>query len=65
MMVKYILKRIGMGFITLWAIITITFLIMHNIPGNPFAKEGKMTEAVYNNLMSYYNLDKPLFEQYT
>lgn len=63
-MFKYILKRVGMGLITLWAIITITFLIMHNIPGNPFAKEGKMTEAVYNNLMKHYNLDKPLIEQY-
>ena len=63
-MFRYILKRIGMGVLTLWAVITITFLIMHNIPGNPFAKEGKMTEAVYNNLMAHYNLDKPLPEQY-
>ena len=63
-MLKYILKRIGMGLVTLFAITTITFVIMHNIPGNPFAKEGKMTPAVYNNLMSYYNLDKPLAEQY-
>lgn len=63
-MLKYILKRVGMGLITLWAIITITFVIMHNIPGNPFTKEGKMTEAVYNNLMAHYNLDKPLAEQY-
>ena len=63
-MLKYILKRIGMGLVTLFAITTITFIIMHNIPGNPFAKEGKMTQAVYNNLMSYYNLDKPLGEQY-
>ena len=53
-----------MGLVTLWAIITITFLIMHNIPGNPFAKEGKMTDAVYKNLMAHYNLDKPLGEQY-
>ena len=63
-MLKYILKRIGMGLITIWAIITINFLIMHNIPGYPFSKEGKMTEAVYNNLMAHYNLDKPLSEQY-
>lgn len=63
-MLKYILKRVGMGLVTIFAITTITFFIMHNIPGNPFAKEGKMTKAVYNNLMSYYNLDKPLGEQY-
>ena len=63
-MFSYIIKRVAMGIITILVIITITFLIMHNIPGNPFAKEGKMTEAVYQNLMSYYNLDKPLGEQY-
>lgn len=63
-MLKFILKRLGMGLVTLWAIITITFLIMHNIPGDPFASEGKMTESVYNNLMAHYNLDKPLGEQY-
>jgi len=63
-MLRYMIKRVIMGGVTIWVIITITFLIMHNIPGNPFAKEGKMTEAVYHNLMSYYNLDKPLGEQY-
>ncbi|WP_306307294.1 ABC transporter permease [Cellulosilyticum ruminicola] len=63
-MLGFILKRIGLGIITLWAIITITFLIMHNIPGDPFASEGKMTQSVYDNLMAHYNLDKPLGEQY-
>jgi ABC-type dipeptide/oligopeptide/nickel transport system permease component len=54
-----------MAFITLWAVVTITFLIMHTIPGDPFSSEGKMPEAVYNNLVQYYNLDKPLIEQYS
>lgn len=50
--------------ITLWATITITFVIMHSIPGNPFAREGTMPEAVYENLMSYYNLNESLPMQY-
>jgi len=53
-----------MALITLWAVVTITFLIMHAIPGDPFSKEGKQPEAVKNNLMRHYNLDKPLVEQY-
>lgn len=48
----------------MWAVITITFMIMHAIPGDPFSKEGKMPEAVYNNLVRHYNLDKPKIEQY-
>ena len=63
-MLKYILKRLVMGFVTLFAIITITFVIMHNIPGNPFATEARMPEAVKKNMLAYYNLDKPLSQQY-
>ena len=63
-MLKYIIKRLVMGFATLFAIITITFVIMHNIPGNPFATEARMPEAVKKNMLAYYNLDKPLGEQY-
>ena len=63
-MLKYIIKRLVMGFVTLFAIITITFIIMHNIPGNPFATEARMPEAVKKNMLAYYNLDKPLSQQY-
>lgn len=63
-MKKYLLKRIVMSVITLWAIVTITFVLMHSVPGNPFAKEGKMPAVVYENLQKKYGLDKPLSEQY-
>ena len=53
-----------MSIITLWAIVTITFFLMHAIPGNPFAKEGKMPPVVYENLQKKYGLDKPLYQQY-
>lgn len=63
-MTKYLLKRLGMSLVTLWAIITITFFLMHAVPGNPFAKEGKMPKVVYENLQKKYGLDKPLGQQY-
>lgn len=53
-----------MSIITLWTIVTITFFLMHSIPGNPFRKEGKMPASVYENLLKKYGLDKPLSEQY-
>ena len=52
---KYTLKRLFWAIITVWVIITLTFIIMIIIPGNPFAKEGPMPEAVYNNLQRHYN----------
>lgn len=64
MMWKYTLKRFMWAVLTLWVIITITFIIMKIIPGNPFAKEGKMPPAVYANLQRHYNLDKPEIVQY-
>lgn len=63
-MMRYILHRFMWAIITLWATITITFIIMHSIPGDPFAKEGTMTESMYENLQRYYNLDKPKIVQY-
>ncbi|MDF0727865.1 ABC transporter permease [Cytobacillus sp. S13-E01] len=63
-MLMYTIKRLGWAVLTLWVIITITFTLMHTIPGNPFAQEGTMPKAVYDNLQSYYNLDKPLIVQY-
>lgn len=63
-MFKYTLKRFGWSLLTLWAVITITFILMHSIPGNPFAKEGKMPQGVMENLMAHYHLDKPLHVQY-
>lgn len=64
-MSKYILKRLLLAIVTIWAVITITFFLMHSVPGNPFANENrKIPENIYENLMARYGLDKPLSEQY-
>ncbi len=63
-MLRYVLKRFIMAVITIWVVTTITFFLMHVIPGDPFTKEGNMPPGVYQNLTRYYNLDKPLLVQY-
>ncbi|HNR04864.1 MAG TPA: ABC transporter permease [Bacillota bacterium] len=63
-MKKYLIKRVLMSVVTIWAIITITFVLMHSVPGNPFRQENKMPKVVYENLLKKYGLDKPLSEQY-
>lgn len=63
-MFKYILRRLGMAVITLWAIITITFILMNAVPGDPIRSESKMPPAVYENLKEKYGLNKPYHEQY-
>ncbi len=63
-MSRYLLKRIALAIVTIWAVITITFFLMHSIPGNPFRSESKMPPQVYQNLLKKYGLDKPVSEQY-
>lgn len=64
-MSKYILKRLLLSIITIWAVITITFILMNAIPGNPFANESRrIPENIYENLTKKYGLDKPKTEQY-
>jgi ABC-type dipeptide/oligopeptide/nickel transport system permease component len=62
-MAVYILKRLGFMVVTLWIIVSLTFIMMHAVPGDPFSNE-KMTPAVLSNLKAKYGLDKPQSEQY-
>ncbi|MBQ9057886.1 MAG: ABC transporter permease [Atopobiaceae bacterium] len=60
----YILKRIVLAVVTIWAVITITFFVMKAVPGDPFASEKAVTPAARAALEAKYGLDKPIFEQY-
>ncbi len=64
-MLKFLTQRIVMLIVTLWVVITITFLLMNLAPGSPFSKEGTMPAATLENLEKFYGLDKSLPEQYT
>ncbi|MBQ9079548.1 MAG: ABC transporter permease [Clostridia bacterium] len=61
---RYILKRIGLALLTVWIVITITFFVMHAVPGGPFLGEKAISEAAKAALEEKYGLDKPLFQQY-
>lgn len=63
-MKKFLGKRLILALITMWVVITITFIMMHAIPGDPFSKEGRMAPAVLESLNRRYGLDKPLSQQY-
>jgi len=50
--------------VTLWIIVTLTFVLMVSIPGSPFNSESSSNETVQANLERHYNLDKPYHIQY-
>ncbi|MBE6827726.1 MAG: ABC transporter permease [Ruminococcaceae bacterium] len=60
----YILKRILLAVFTVWVVITVTFFVMHAVPGGPFVGEKATTPAVQAAMEAKYGLDKPLMEQY-
>ena len=61
---RYILKRVGLALLTVWIVITITFFVMHAVPGGPFLAEKAISKEAEAALMAKYGLDKPVFQQY-
>ncbi len=63
-MYSYILQRIGLMAITLWAIATLTFFLMHAVPGGPFVSERMLAPEIEAALNAKYGLDQPVWQQY-
>lgn len=64
-MLEYILRRILSAIFAIWVVITVTFIIMHAIPGGPFQKDKVLPDAIRENIEARYKLDQPLIRQYT
>lgn len=65
-MTRYILKRVGAGLLSLWVLITITFFLLHAIPGGPFSSDDyrKTSPEVLERIEDSYGLSDPLPVQY-
>ncbi|GAB6172058.1 ABC transporter permease [Paradesulfitobacterium aromaticivorans] len=61
---RFILRRLIYMLITFWMIVTVTFVLMHNLPGDPFANSEKLTTEQRALLAKQYGLDQPLSVQY-
>lgn len=62
---KYILQRIIIAVVTVFVVITLTFFLMHAIPGTPFSTgNDNLTEEALAALEANYGLDKPVGTQY-
>ncbi len=60
----YLVRRLLLSLLTLWVIVTLTFVLMHAIPGDPFAGEARISPQALANLRRFYGLDQPLPAQY-
>jgi oligopeptide transport system permease protein len=65
-MAGYIVKRFFASILTLFVLITLTFFLMHAIPGGPFspAEERKVPKSVLEKMEEKFGLNDPLHIQY-
>jgi oligopeptide transport system permease protein len=50
--------------LAIWVVITVTFFVMHAIPGGPFQRDKVLPPAIKENIEARYKLNDPLLVQY-
>jgi oligopeptide transport system permease protein len=63
-MTAYVLQRLGLMLVTLLAIITLTFFLMHAVPGGPFVSDKMMQPEIQAALDAKFHLSDPIWMQY-
>lgn len=62
-MLKYTGKRILIGILSLFVLVTAAFFLTRLMPGSPF-QSGNVSEDVLKSMEEEYGLDRPMTEQY-
>jgi len=63
-MPSLILRRLLAGLLTLFVVISLTFMLLRLMPGGPFDQERKVPPAIKANIEARYHLNEPLWKQY-
>ncbi len=63
-MARYLIGRILSAIFVIWLVVTLTFFLMHAIPGGPFSSEKVLPDQVIANINARYHLNDPLSKQY-
>lgn len=63
-MIRYLVKKACILFVSLFIVSTLTFFLMHAIPGDPFTQERAIPEEILKAMHKHYGLDQPLHIQY-
>lgn len=63
---SFIVKRVGRGVLTIWFTVTITFLLLRLLPGDPASAIASptMTPQMRDAILEDYGLGEPLIVQY-
>jgi len=61
---EFVIRRFASMIVTLFVIATVTFFLMHSIPGDPFSLPRETPPEIRANLEEKYGLNEPLSTQY-
>ncbi len=62
--IKHLLKKLMILAASLFAVVALTFVLTHSIPGDPFTDEEAIPEEIMKALYRHYGLDLPLHVQF-
>jgi len=63
-MTKFLIKKLSYLLFSLFVVATLTFFLMHAIPGDPFTQDKAIPEEILQAMFKHYGLDQPLYIQY-
>jgi oligopeptide transport system permease protein len=63
-MIHYLAKKGAILLLSLFVVTTLTFFLMHAIPGDPFIQDRAIPEEILKALHKHYGLDQPLLVQF-
>ena len=61
---KFLIRKCLFLLGSLFFVATLTFFLMHAIPGDPFLQEQAVPEEIMRSLYTHYGLDQPWYIQY-
>jgi len=62
--IRTLLIRLMSGALVVFTVATLTFFVMHSVPGGPFDSEKKFPPEIKKNIDAKYHLDQPVYVQY-
>ncbi len=63
-MLRFLLRRLGHGALTLAALVTLTFFVMRLAPGGPFSRRARISPEIIALIEAKYHLDEPILTQF-
>jgi ABC-type dipeptide/oligopeptide/nickel transport system permease component len=63
-LIWFILRRFLGLILTLWIVFTVSFLLMHAVPGGPYSNDRNLPPEIEENFKEKYRLNLPIYEQY-